>query len=144
MAPTHTAVIEEVRTQVQQDRQLPHRQPAPDAAPTAASRVMTLMPEREVGVREWSELARKFDRLERAGYVRYVLDFTDVSHLDYRGVRPLVERAQRIRELGGDLKLAGLSPYLAAIFRVAGAHTAFQCFKDPLEAGAAFDRSRPR
>ena len=103
--------------------------------------VATLMPDHEIGVREWNELSRQFDRLERAGVVRYVLDFTDVSHLDYRTVRPLVERAERARELCGDLKLAGLSPYLAAIFRVAGAHTSFECFKDPIEAGAAFDRS---
>lgn len=122
-------VVEEVKTAaVEAGKASPNRQ------------VATLMPDHEIGVREWNEILRQFDRLERAGVVRYVLDFTDVSHLDYRTVRPLVERATRARELGGDLKLAGLSPYLMAILRVAGAHTAFECFKDPVEAGGAFDR----
>ncbi len=113
-------------------------------AGVANTQVATLMPDHEIGVCEWSELSRQFDRLERASVVRYVLDFTDVSHLDYRTVRPLVERAERARQLGGDLKLAGLSPYLMAIFRVAGAHTSFECFKDPIEAGASFNSSWAR
>ncbi|HZH04576.1 MAG TPA: STAS domain-containing protein [Myxococcaceae bacterium] len=103
-------------------------------------RVTTLMPEGELGVREWAELSRELDRLERYGVVRWVLDLTDVTHLDYRGVRPLIESAARARRAGGDLKLAGLSPYLSAIFRVAGAYATFEYFRDPLEACAAFEK----
>ena len=47
------------------------------------------------------------------GMRQVVLDFTDVSHLDYRGVKPLLARAEAFRRAGGDVKLSGLSPYLA-------------------------------
>lgn len=76
-------------------------------------------------------------RLHR-GTRQVVLDFADVSHLNYRGVRPLMARADAFRRAGGDVKLSGLSPYLAAIFRAAGAHDAFELYPHMNDARAAF------
>jgi anti-anti-sigma regulatory factor len=61
-----------------------------------------------------------------------------VAHLDYRGVRPLMARAEVFRRAGGDIKLSGLSPYLAAIFRAAGAHDRFEAYPHMNDARAAF------
>jgi anti-anti-sigma regulatory factor len=58
--------------------------------------------------------------------------------LDYRGVRPLASRADLFRQAGGDIKLCGLSPYLRAIFRAAGARDAFEEFPSAEEAHVAF------
>ena len=57
-----------------------------------------------------------------------VLDLSDVSHLDYRGVPWLVSQAEEYRQRGGDVKLAGVSRYLLAILRAAGAHDAFEIY----------------
>jgi anti-sigma B factor antagonist len=67
-----------------------------------------------------------------------VVDFREVAHLDYRGVRPLMARAEGFRRAGGDIKLSGLSPYLAAIFRAAGAHDRFEVYPHMNDARGAF------
>lgn len=76
-------------------------------------------------VREVSDL---LGRLRREGVIEVVIDLSAVSHIDYRGVPALLQCAQACRDLGGDIKLAGLSPYVYAIFRSAGAHDQFDYF----------------
>jgi anti-anti-sigma factor len=99
---------------------------------------MTLVLEEELGLEELEQVGEELFRLMHRGRTRVVLDLSEVPHLDYRGVRPLVARAERFRQAGGDIKLCGLSPYLAAIFRAAGAHQAFECYATRAEAQAAF------
>jgi len=111
--------------------------PTHQVAPT--TRVMTLALEGEIGQDEFIDVAQQLFKLVHRGVVRVVLDFTDVGHLDYRLVRPLIARAELLRRAGGDLKIAGLSPYLYAIFRSAGAHDAFDYFALPQDAAKAFD-----
>jgi anti-sigma B factor antagonist len=79
-------------------------------------------------------------RLLDQGCIWLVIDFTDVSHLDYRGVPWLVSQAEEFRRRGGDVKVAGLSRYLQAIFRAAGAHDAFEVYEDASEARAALSQ----
>ena len=106
---------------------------------TATSRVMTMVLEGELDRADVQDVldmvARVTDRT-----VEVVIDFSDVTHFDYRGVKPLVRRAEVLRELGGDIKLAGLSPYLHAIFRSAGAHDAFDYFAQSADAVRSFER----
>jgi anti-sigma B factor antagonist len=79
-------------------------------------------------------------RLLDHGCIWLVLDFTEVSHLDYRGVPWLVSQAQEFRRRGGDVKVAGLSRYLQAIFRAAGAHDAFEVYEDAADAREALSQ----
>lgn len=113
------------------------RQAAP--AP-ATSRVMTMVLEGELDRAEASDVVAMLARLGRQGVTDVVVDFTGVTHFDYRAVKPLVTAAEALRELGGDLKLAGLSPYLHAIFRSAGAHDGFDYFAEAGEAARSFER----
>jgi anti-anti-sigma factor len=69
-----------------------------------------------------------------------VLDLTDVSHVDYRGVPWLVSQAEEYRLRGGDVKLAGVSRYLLAILRAAGAHDAFEIYPDAGDAREALSQ----
>jgi len=107
---------------------------------TATSRIMTVVLEGELDRADTEDVISMLGRLSSDGVTEVVVDFSNVSHLDYRGVRPLVRRAEVLRELGGDLKLAGLSPYLHAIFRSAGAHDAFDYFVASDEAVRSFER----
>ena len=99
---------------------------------------MTIALEGEIGIREYDQIAEQLFRFSSRGVRRVVLDFSDVSHLDYRVVRPLMLRASGLRHLGGDIKLCGLSPYLHAIFRSAGANDAFDYYAEAVDAVAAF------
>src|SRR4051812_34712171 len=102
---------------------------------------MTIALEGEIGVREYDQIADQLFRFSSRGVRRVVLDFTDVSHLDYRVVRPLMLRASGLRYLGGDMKLCGLSPYIHAIFRSAGANEAFDYYAEAIDAVNAFERA---
>jgi anti-anti-sigma factor len=106
-------------------------------------RVVTLVLDGELSDTELSEVSQELFRLAHRGHLRLVLDMTDVSHIDYRGVRPLAARASVFRNAGGDIKLAGLSPYLSAIIRAAGAQDAFEQFESPELAAASFSALRP-
>ena len=48
------------------------------------------------------------------------VDFDEVQHLDYRALQDFVARLVRQRERGASIWITGLSPYLRALFQVAG------------------------
>lgn len=112
-----------------------HRVPEP-----VAGRVMTMVLEGELDRAEANDVVAMLGRLGRGGVLEVVMDFSGVTHFDYRAVKPLVAQAEVLREQGGDLKLAGLSPYLHAIFRSAGAHDSFDYFASASEAARSFER----
>jgi anti-anti-sigma factor len=104
----------------------------------APLRVQTLFLDGELGQEALGDLEQELFRLANRGRFQVVLEFSSVSHLDYRGVRPLLSRADLFRRAGGDIKLASLSPYLQAIFRAAGAHLAFELYPSAHDAAMAF------
>jgi anti-anti-sigma factor len=107
-------------------------------ADVSGGRVETLLLEGELGEQELVQVCEELARRLQQGVRQVVVDFTEVGHLDYRGVRPLMVRAEGFRRAGGDIKLSGLSPYLAAIFRAAGAHDRFEMYPHMNDARAAF------
>jgi len=111
-------------------------------AAVATGRVETLMLEGELSEQDLLQLCEELTGKLQRGVRQVVLDFADVGHLNYRGVKPLMARAEAFRRTGGDLKLSGLSPYLAAIFRAAGAHDSFEIYPHMNDARAAFALAR--
>jgi anti-sigma B factor antagonist len=107
-------------------------------ADASGDRVETLMLEGELGEAELAQVCEELGRRLQRGVRQVVVDLGEVAHLDYRGVRPLMAKAEGFRRAGGDVKLSGLSPYLAAIFRAAGAHDRFEMYPHMNDARAAF------
>lgn len=105
--------------------------------------VYAMMLEGELSSAELGQVGEELFRLMHEGRRNVVVDFVEVSHVDYRGIKPLVARCQLFRRAGGDLKLSGLSPYLRAIFRAAGAQDAFEFYPSVHDAKAAFVRAPP-
>jgi anti-sigma B factor antagonist len=108
------------------------------SADASGGRVETLMLEGELDVAALEQVCEELARKLQLGVRQVVVDFSEVAHLDYRGVRPLMARAEGFRRAGGDIKLSGLSPYLAAIFRAAGAHDRFEVYPHMNDARGAF------
>jgi hypothetical protein len=80
-------------------------------------------------------------RLLDQGCVWLVLDLTDVSHLDYRGVPWLVSQAEEYRLRGRGREARRACPaYLLAILRAAGAHDAFEIYSDAGDAREALSQ----
>lgn len=100
--------------------------------------VAVIRPEGELGVPDLRALAQHCFRQAQDGCLQLVLDLEYVDHVDYRGVGMLCAARQLLVRQGGDLKLASVSPYLAAILRAAGAHGKLEAWATVGQARAKF------
>lgn len=57
---------------------------------------------------------------------KFVIDFQDSSYIDSSGLGALVSLSRKIRESGGDLRLAGLNEDLRTLFELTKLDTLFQ------------------
>jgi len=84
------------------------------------------------------ELKQKvLDALE-GGAKKFVIDFSRTGYIDSSGLGVLVSLSKKIREQGGDLRLAGLNEDLQTLFELTKLDTLFSILKTPEEAVAAF------
>lgn len=68
---------------------------------------------------------RVLDEAER-GARKIVVDFARTGYIDSSGLGVLVSLAKRLRELGGDLRLANLNDDLQTLFELTKLDTLFQ------------------
>jgi len=95
--------------------------------------------EGEIGRDEMKAMAEAFARLTMRGIFEFVVDFSEVTHVDYRGLHALVHFSHALRKLGGEMKVCGLSSYIYAIFCATGAQEAFHYYEGIWPARAAFN-----
>jgi anti-sigma B factor antagonist len=60
------------------------------------------------------------------GARRFVIDFGPTAYIDSSGLGALVAINKRVREVGGELRLAGLNEDLRALFELTKLDTLFQ------------------
>ena len=72
------------------------------------------------------ELKQKvLDELER-GEKKFLIDFSQTGYIDSSGLGVLVSLAKKMREMGGDLRLANLNDDLQTLFELTKLDTLFQ------------------
>ena len=77
-----------------------------------------------VGNRE--ELKQSVMGRVEAGERKFVVDFQESSYIDSSGLGALVSLSRKIREAGGELRLAGLNEDLRTLFELTKLDTLFQ------------------
>ena len=84
------------------------------------------------------ELKQKvLDALD-GGARKFVIDFSQAGYIDSSGLGVLVSLSKKIREPGGDLRLAGLNEDLQTLFELTKLDTLFTITATPAEALATF------
>ena len=84
------------------------------------------------------ELKQKIlDALE-AGDRKFLIDFSHTGYIDSSGLGVLVSLSKKIRDQGGDLRLASLNEDLKTLFELTKLDTLFAISDSPEEALAAF------
>ncbi|MGD0992699.1 MAG: STAS domain-containing protein [Gemmatimonadales bacterium] len=84
------------------------------------------------------ELKQKvLDALE-AGDKKFLIDFSKTGYIDSSGLGVLVSLSKKIRDEGGDLRLAGLNDDLKTLFELTKLDTLFAITDTATEALAAF------
>ena len=80
---------------------------------------------------------RVLDSLE-AGDRKFLIDFTRTGYIDSSGLGVLVSLSKKIRDEGGDLRLAGLNEDLKTLFELTKLDTLFAITDSADQALAAF------
>jgi len=80
---------------------------------------------------------RIIDSLE-AGDRKFLVDFTRTGYIDSSGLGVLVSLSKKIRDQGGDLRLAGLNEDLKTLFELTKLDTLFGISDSPDEAMTGF------
>lgn len=77
------------------------------------------------------------DEIER-GARRFVVDFSETGYVDSSGLGALVSINKRLRESGGELRLAALNDDLRTLFELTRLDTLFRLYGNRAEALAGF------
>jgi anti-sigma B factor antagonist len=84
------------------------------------------------------DLKQKILDAMEAGDHKFVIDFAQTGYIDSSGLGVLVSLAKKVREQGGDLRLAGLNDDLRTLFELTKLDTLFTLVDSVEEAVAAY------
>jgi anti-sigma B factor antagonist len=84
------------------------------------------------------ELKQKVLEALDGGARKFVVDFAKTGYIDSSGLGVLVSLSKKIREQGGELRLAGLNEDLQTLFELTKLDTLFAITRTAEEALAAF------
>ena len=77
------------------------------------------------------------EALERGGR-KFVIDCTRTGYIDSSGLGALVSMSRKVRETGGELRIAGLNEDLRSLFELTKLDTLFRIVETPEQAVAGF------
>jgi len=66
------------------------------------------------------ELEKKLDALINSAQVQLVVDFNKLEYISSSGLRVLLAGLKKVRKQNGDIKLAGLKPFIKEVFDISG------------------------
>lgn len=69
---------------------------------------------------------------------KFIIDFSNTGYIDSSGLGVLVSLLRKIREAGGDLRIAGLNEDLRTLFELTKLDTLFTITDSPAAALASF------
>src|SRR5919109_5059797 len=72
----------------------------------------------DIDFREMIRIKDAIGSLIEKERTKVILNLRSVDHINYLSIGVLLERLKLLRNLNGDLKLAGMSPFLRDIFKV--------------------------
>jgi anti-sigma B factor antagonist len=77
------------------------------------------------------------EALDRGGR-KFVIDCTRTGYIDSSGLGALVSMSRKVRDSGGELRIAGLNEDLRALFELTKLDTLFRILDTPEQALAGF------
>jgi len=80
----------------------------------------------------------KLRELASNGHKKILLNLGDVSYIDSSGIGELVSGFTTVTNLGGQLKLVGLSKRVKDLLQITKLYTVFEVFDDEAEAVRSF------
>jgi anti-anti-sigma factor len=103
-----------------------------------ASGVVVIRVEGQLIVGNRGELKDLVQRALDRGDRKFLLDFGGTGYIDSSGLGALVSISKKVREAGGELRLAGLNDDLRSLFELTKLDTLFAIAETPAQALASF------
>jgi anti-sigma B factor antagonist len=75
-----------------------------------------------------TEVEKKLDSLLDAGQPRLVIDLEKLEYISSSGLRVFLAALKKAKKLEGDIKLAGMKPFIKEVFDIAGFSQLFNIF----------------
>ncbi|MBU2102811.1 MAG: STAS domain-containing protein [Candidatus Omnitrophota bacterium] len=72
----------------------------------------------EVNITTSPELRKAFEKIIHDNQKKIIIDFTQVTYIDSSGLATLIEMLQRLRKIGGSLRLANMSQKVKNVFEI--------------------------
>lgn len=66
------------------------------------------------------ELEKKLDALVNSSQIKLVVNLDKVDYISSSGLRVLLATLKKVKKLNGDIKLAGMKPFIKEVFDIAG------------------------
>jgi anti-sigma B factor antagonist len=85
-----------------------------------------------------TELKELVQRALDGGARKFLLDFSKTGYIDSSGLGALVSISKKVREEGGELRLAGLNDDLRSLFELTKLDTLFAITETPEQALTSF------
>jgi anti-sigma B factor antagonist len=83
-------------------------------------------------------ISQEVDQLIGKNQTRVIFDFAQVDYLDSAGIGMLVSCLTKLKNSGGDLRLASLKPMVAGVFKLTKIDTIMGIFPSVTEASQNF------
>ena len=103
-----------------------------------ATGVLVVRVEGQLIVGNRQELKNVIQEAVDHGERKFLIDFSHTSYIDSSGLGALVSMSKKVREHGGELRLAGLNEDLRSLFELTKLDTLFAIADTPDQALAAF------
>ncbi|MBL8150315.1 MAG: STAS domain-containing protein [Blastocatellia bacterium] len=90
------------------------------------------------GSEHYSELSKKVEDLLERGDILFVFNMRDISNADSTGIGELIVCLKRVRERGGDIKIANPSQKLESLLRITNLQKIFDIYSNEQAALRSF------
>ncbi|MCM8830806.1 MAG: STAS domain-containing protein [Candidatus Omnitrophica bacterium] len=90
--------------------------------------VVVCILEGEININTSPNLRKIFDRLIKDNEKKVAIDLSNITYIDSSGLATLIEMLQRLRKIGGKLRLANMSEKIKNVFEITKLTKLFEIF----------------
>ena len=84
--------------------------------------------EGEINIDNSHQLRTVFDELIKDEANKVIIDFSPLNYIDSSGLATLIEMFQRLKKIGGDLRICGLNSTVKSVFEITKLNTLFAIY----------------
>jgi len=92
------------------------------------------IPEGEINIHTSAELRKTFDKFIKTNTKKLLVDFSSVPYIDSSGLATLIEMLQRLKKIGGNLRISNMADKVKNVFEITKVHKLFAIFDNRQDA----------